>query len=307
MNLSQLYYYRMLTKVRSYKKAAAELFISEPTLSVAIKKLETELGTSLLQRKRNTIELTEDGEEFAQCVDQVLTNLDNHVNAIKQRSQQRNSLLRIGITLSAQERVWADMLDGFRASEGYADIRTLIYQDTTEHLVESLHSGEVDVIITGPLPPDPSLISHPAWYSNVLAAVNKENPLALKDEVTFDDLRSSHLISYERNSPLGAETEKLAKDFDLNIDFAFKNEPSLCSNVSEEPDTVALVCDSWMAFAHPKVTVKEISGAPKNYHRFWISHRTNTLKGDNVLNRFLQFCKNYNYDQELLDFAGTKN
>lgn len=306
MNLSQLYYYRMLTKVRSYKKAAAELFISEPTLSVAIKKLETELGTSLLQRKRNTIELTADGEEFAQCVDQVLTNLDSHVNAIKQRSQQRNSLLRIGITLSAQERVWADMLDSFRASEGYVDIRTLIQQDTTEHLVEALRADEVDVIITGPLLPDPQLESHPAWYSNVLAAVNKENPLALKDEITFDDLRGVRLISYERDSPLGAETEKLAKDFNLTIDFAFKNEPSLCSNVSEEADTVALVCDSWMAFAYPKVAIKAISGAPKNYHRFWISHRVNPPRGDTLLNRFLAFCDSYDYDQKLLDFAGTQ-
>ena len=62
MNLSQLYYFRTLTQVKSYKKAAAELFISEPTLSVAIKKLESELGCKLFTRAGNQLRLTPYGE-----------------------------------------------------------------------------------------------------------------------------------------------------------------------------------------------------------------------------------------------------
>lgn len=268
MNLSQLYYYRMLTRVRNYKKAAAELYISEPTLSVAIKKLETELGTELLQRKRHTIELTPDGEEFAQCVNEVLQNLDSHINAIKLRSQQRSSMLRIGIVLSAEQRVWANMLEEFRAHEGYDTVRMLIQQDTTEHLVQALKNDEVDVIITGPLDSDETIVSSPAWSVTVLAAINKDDPLATQESVTFDELRSHHLISYERDTPLGLETKHLADDFDLEVDCAFKNEPSLCSNVAEDEHTIALVCNSWMAHANPHVALLPISDAPRNYHRF---------------------------------------
>lgn len=296
MNLSQLYYYRMLTRVRNYKKAAAELYISEPTLSVAIKKLETELGTELLQRKRHTIELTPDGEEFAQCVNEVLQNLDSHINAIKLRSQQRSSMLRIGIVLSAEQRVWGNMLEEFRAHEGYDTVRMLIQQDTTEHLVQALKSDEVDVIITGPLDSDETIVSSPAWSVTVLAAINKDDPLATQESVTFDELRSHHLISYERDTPLGLETKHLADDFDLDVDCAFKNEPSLCSNVAEDEHTIALVCNSWMAHANPQVALLPISDAPRNYHRFWISHHAVMPKGDTMLNRFMEFANNYDYD-----------
>lgn len=296
MNLSQLYYYRMLTRVRNYKKAAAELYISEPTLSVAIKKLETELGTELLQRKRHTIELTPDGEEFAQCVNEVLQNLDSHINAIKLRSQQRSSMLRIGIVLSAEQRVWANMLEEFRAHEGYDTVRMLIQQDTTEHLVQALKNDEVDVIITGPLDSDETIVSSPAWSVTVLAAINKDDPLATQESVTFDELRSHHLISYERDTPLGLETKHLADDFDLDVDCAFKNEPSLCSNVAEDEHTIALVCNSWMAHANPHVALLPISDAPRNYHRFWISHHAVMPKGDTMLNRFMEFANNYDYD-----------
>ncbi len=296
MNLSQLYYYRMLTRVRNYKKAAAELYISEPTLSVAIKKLETELGTELLQRKRHTIELTPDGEEFAQCVNEVLQNLDSHINAIKLRSQQRSSMLRIGIVLSAEQRVWANMLEEFRAHEGYDTVRMLIQQDTTEHLVQALKNDEVDVIITGPLDSDETIVSSPAWSVTVLAAINKDDPLATQESVTFDELRSHHLISYERDTPLGLETKHLADGFDLEVDCAFKNEPSLCSNVAEDEHTIALVCNSWMAHANPHVALLPISDAPRNYHRFWISHHAVMPKGDTMLNRFMEFANNYDYD-----------
>lgn len=296
MNLSQLYYYRMLTRVRNYKKAAAELYISEPTLSVAIKKLETELGTELLQRKRHTIELTPDGEEFAQCVNEVLQNLDSHINAIKLRSQQRSSMLRIGIVLSAEQRVWANMLEEFRAHEGYDTVRMLIQQDTTEHLVQALKNDEVDVIITGPLDSDETIVSSPAWSVTVLAAINKDDPLATQESVTFGELRSHHLISYERDTPLGLETKHLADDFDLEVDCAFKNEPSLCSNVAEDEHTIALVCNSWMAHANPHVALLPISDAPRNYHRFWISHHAVMPKGDTMLNRFMEFANNYDYD-----------
>lgn len=306
MNLSQLYYYRMLTRVRNYKKAAAELYISEPTLSVAIKKLETELGTELLQRKRHTIELTPDGEEFAQCVDQVLQNLDTHVNAIKQRSQQRSNMLRVGIVLSAEQRVWAELLDEFRAHEGYDTVRMIIQQDTTEHLVQALKNDEVDVIITGPLSSDGTLVSAPAWYVNVLAAINKNDPLAAQESVKFDDLRSHHLISYERDTPLGLETKHLADDFDLDVECAFKNEPSLCSNVAENEHTIALVCDSWMAYANPQVVLLPISDAPRNYHRFWISHQAVLPKGDTMLNHFMEFVNAYDYDKAPTKAAGAK-
>ena len=305
MNLSQLYYFRTLTQVKSYKRAAAELFISEPTLSVAIKKLETELGTELLERKRHSITLTPDGEEFAECVELSLSNLDAHVEAIKRRSQERNNVLRIGIVFSAQQRIWATVVNQFWMAEG-VDPNSVIRQGTTGQLIRALKHGEVDVIIAGSYPEDPELVHYPVWHTNVLAAINKDNPLAHRDSVTFEQIKDYSLISYTLNGPVGDDTKKLIDTFGLKGDFTFPNEPSLCSNVAVRPDTIALVCDSWLAFGFDKVAIVPISDAPRVYHQFWLTHLSAFPKGDTLLRRFVEFAKNYDYDSLPCDFVGPE-
>lgn len=305
MNLSQLYYFRKLTQVRSYKRAAAELFISEPTLSVAIKKLETELGCDLLERKRHTITLTPDGEEFAECVELSLSNLDAHIESLKRRSQERNGVLRIGIVFSAQQRIWAPLINQFWMDEGL-EPNSVIKQGTTEQLIESLRRGEVDVIIAGTHPDEPELKRYPMWYTNVLAAINKENPLAQRETVTFDDLRPYSLISYTLAGPVGEDTQKLIETYGLDGEFSFPNEPSLCSNVAVRPDTIALVCDSWLAYGFDKVAIVPIADAPKVYHRFWLTHLSVLPKGDTLLRRFIHYATNYDFDKCPCDFVGAE-
>jgi len=305
MNLSQLYYFRTLTQVKSYKKAAAQLFISEPTLSVAIKKLEQELGTELLERKRHTITLTADGEEFAECVELSLSNLDAHIESIKRRSQERNDVLRIGIVFSAQQRIWSPLINQFWIEQGL-DPNSVIRQGTTGQLIRALKHGEVDVVIAGTHPEEPELEQYPMWYSNVLAAINVDNPLAQKESVTFDDIRDYSLISYTLNGPVGDDTKALIDAFDLKGDFNYPNEPSLCSNVAARPDIIALVCDSWLAFSFDKVRIIPISDAPRVYHRFWLSHLSALPKNDSLLRRFIDFATNYDFSTCPCDFVGPE-
>ena len=305
MNLSQLYYFRKLTQVKSYKMAAAELFISEPTLSVAIKKLEEELGTELLERKRHSISLTPDGEEFAECVELSLGNLDNHIEAIKHRSQTRNNVLRIGIVFSAQQRIWSPLINNFWMEQGL-DPNSSIRQGTTGQLHRALLHGEVDVVIAGSHPADPEFVHYPMWYTNALAAINKENPLAQKESVTFDDIRPYQIISYTENGPVGEDTKKLLDSVGITGDLSYPNEPSLCSNVETKPDTIALICDSWLAYSFDNVAIVPISDAPKAYHRFWLTHLKYLPKGDTLLRRFIDYAVNQDFDKCPCDFAGTK-
>lgn len=68
MNLAHLYYFRKLVEVKNYSRAAEELFIAQPTLSLAVSSLERELGCILVKKRRNALELTEEGEEFYDAV-----------------------------------------------------------------------------------------------------------------------------------------------------------------------------------------------------------------------------------------------
>jgi hypothetical protein len=140
----------------------------------------------------------------------------------------------------------------------------------------------------------------------VLAVINKENPLAQRKSVTFDDIREYSLISYTLNGPVGDDTKKLINAFDLKGDFTYPNEPSLCSNVAARPDTIALICDSWLAFGFDKVAIVPISDAPRVYHEFWLTHLANIPKGDTLLRRFIDFATQYDFSTMPCDFVGPE-
>jgi DNA-binding transcriptional LysR family regulator len=294
MNLSQLYYFRELARAKSYKRAAANCFISEPTLSIAVKKLEQELGTELLTRKRNYIELTEDGQDFAACLEQSLGNIDEHAAAIKAKAKMRNQTLRLGIVFSLQQRVWMPLVNEFWIEQN-RNPDTVIKQGTTEQLLHSLKTNEVDVVISGVLGDDDALQTYPLWSSRAFAAINTANPLSLKESVTFDDIRPYELITYADDSPMGPESHRLAEDHQLNPHFEYRNEPSICANVAGRPDTIGIVCDSWLAYSTAGVNIVPISDSPESYHRFWLIHRANPPKCQTLLREFVDFAQGFDY------------
>lgn len=79
MNLSQLYYFRKLSELQHYTKAAKELYITQPALSDAIRSLEKELGVPLFQREGRNVKLTRYGKEFSAYVHDALRELDKGI------------------------------------------------------------------------------------------------------------------------------------------------------------------------------------------------------------------------------------
>lgn len=105
MNLAHLYYFKKLVEVKNYSRAAEELFIAQPTLSLAVSSLERELGCALLKKKRNSLELTESGEDFYEAVVAATNSLDNAVRIIKERVSAEYGSIRVGTVYSIQDKV----------------------------------------------------------------------------------------------------------------------------------------------------------------------------------------------------------
>lgn len=85
MNLAHLYYFRKLVELGSYSMAAKELYIAQPTLSLAISNIEKELSTVLVKKKRGNLELTVDGKELFEAAVIATNAVDNAVTLIHER------------------------------------------------------------------------------------------------------------------------------------------------------------------------------------------------------------------------------
>ena len=109
MRLDYLRYFNHLAKVLNFTKAAEDLFVAQPTLSVAIKRMEQELGVKLFKRGKGSsrIELTESGEAYFEYVSLALNNLDTGLRVAREIQGEANSLVRVGTVYSMQGMTWS--------------------------------------------------------------------------------------------------------------------------------------------------------------------------------------------------------
>ena len=82
MDLTQLQYFRTVARLENVTKAARELYVSQPTLSQSIARLEESLGTPLFDRQKGKLHLNEAGRIFLERVDRAFVEIDNGVNEL---------------------------------------------------------------------------------------------------------------------------------------------------------------------------------------------------------------------------------
>ena len=112
MELNQLNYFRTVARLQNVTKAAEELYISQPNLSTAITKLESSLGVNLFERKKGKIKLTSNGELFLSHVNRAFQELENGLDAIKERTEYTEDRIVAGSVFGGL----LDKLNGLAAS-----------------------------------------------------------------------------------------------------------------------------------------------------------------------------------------------
>ena len=92
MRLEQLYYFAKIYDEKSISKAAEQLFVSQPALSIAISNLEKELGVRLFDRNRNSLSVTAEGERIIGFVREIIHNVDNIHESLHKQTLCRNCI-----------------------------------------------------------------------------------------------------------------------------------------------------------------------------------------------------------------------
>lgn len=142
MQLSQLRYVVQVSKCGSFSEAAKELFISQPSLSQQIIKLEKEFGVKLFERRSNSIVLTEAGRDFVRGAEAVVYAIDNIEADMKKYRQQDKTQLRLGILRGQPRHSTVQKLMEYR--HRHPNIKVILVPRAAQVLQEQLLSGELD-------------------------------------------------------------------------------------------------------------------------------------------------------------------
>lgn len=166
-------YYRIFYNAAKHKNitaAANELFLSQPTISRSIQKLEHKLGCTLFRRSKQGVELTPEGELLYQHVEAAIKHLEAAEEKLLQYKNLKNGMIHISATEMTMQYFLLPYLEKFKAD--YPGIRIKLSLGLPETLLPQLNSGLVDfAVFTTPLTIDKTATLTPlAEYEDILIA-----------------------------------------------------------------------------------------------------------------------------------------
>ncbi|MEO5793803.1 MAG: LysR substrate-binding domain-containing protein [Rhodoferax sp.] len=192
MTLTELKYIVAVARERHFGKAAEACFVSQPTLSVAIKKLEEELDCKLFERSANEVSITPLGEEIVRQAQSVL----EQAAAIKEIAQRGKDplggALRLGIIYTIAPYLLPDLVR--QVISRTPQMPLMLQENFTVKLLEMLRMGEIDCAIMAEPFPDTGLAVAALYDEPFMVAVPTNHPLAAQTSVTSEQLKAETLL-----------------------------------------------------------------------------------------------------------------
>ncbi len=186
MTIVQLEYIVAVDTYRSFVVAAEKCFVTQPTLSMQVQKLEDTLGVKLFDRSKQPVTPTEIGVDIIQQARVLLGESEKIKEIISDRQRELSGELKVGIIPTISPYILPKVIKGF--IERYPQVKLAVWEQTTEQIIQQLKLGTLDCgILSTPLR-ESALKEIPVFYENFVAYASKNSKLSKKKNITPDDI-----------------------------------------------------------------------------------------------------------------------
>jgi DNA-binding transcriptional LysR family regulator len=197
MDLHHLRCFVILSKELNFRRAAEQLYMSQPSLTRLIAQMENELGVKLVYRTTRRVKLTTAGEVFLVEAQAVLQRAEQAICAVRQAAVQESGRLGLAFTEIALHSVVPKVLSVFR--DRFPNVRLDILEACTEEQVEALRIAKVDVgFLHPPLRAD-FLALLPVFQERLMVALPIDRSLTLQGAIAFDELVNETFVLHPRD------------------------------------------------------------------------------------------------------------
>jgi DNA-binding transcriptional LysR family regulator len=273
MEFSQLEFFVTVVEEGSFSKAALRVYRTQPAVSIAVRRLEEEIGAPLFERSQKTPVLTEAGELLYDYAKRILSLRDQTFNVVAELKSLRRGRVRIGANESTSLYLLPHLILEYRAL--YPDVMVEIFRQSSERLPREVLDRNVDFALMAFEPVDDDLESFPVLRDELVLITHPEHHLAKLRSVTVEELGNQPFLAHNvktgsrykvmetfarHHTPLNitlelATVETIKRFVQLKIGLAFV--PRMC--VADELERGSLV----------SVPVDDLS-----YVRtLWVTHR----------------------------------
>jgi LysR family transcriptional regulator, hydrogen peroxide-inducible genes activator len=192
MTLTELKYIVAVSRERHFGRAADACFVSQPTLSVAVKKLEDELEVKLFERSANEVAVTPLGEEIVRQAQSVIEQANLIRDIAKRGKDPLAGALKLGVIYTIGPYLLPDLVR--QMIKKTPQMPLMLQENFTVKLLEMLRNGEIDCAILAEPFPDAGLATAALYDEPFMAAVPANHPLAALRSVSSEVLKKETML-----------------------------------------------------------------------------------------------------------------
>src|SRR5471030_1623560 len=186
MTITHLEYIVAVDTYRSFVAAAEKCFVTQPTLSMQVQKLEDTLAVKLFDRSKQPVVPTEIGIEIIAQARVLLGESAKIKEIVSDRQKELSGELKIGIIPTVSPYLLPRIITKF--IDKYPQVKLMVWEQTTEQIVQQLKLGLIDCgILSTPLH-EATLVELPVFYENFVAYVSKNSKLSKKKNIVPEDI-----------------------------------------------------------------------------------------------------------------------
>ena len=195
INFRDLRYLVAVADHQHFGRAAAACFVSQPTLSTQVKKLEEYLGVQLVERTSKKVIVTPIGRMVSERARQVLNEVDDLVDVARAAGDPMSGDLRLGIIPTLGPYLIPHLFPVLR--KRYPSLRVLLHEERTSGLIERLREGNLDAAIMGTPIPEEALVPQRLFREPFEVALPAGHPLADQASIRREDLDAVPMLLLE--------------------------------------------------------------------------------------------------------------
>ena len=198
MEFKELESFVTIAKVKSFSKAASQLFLTQPALSNHISKLEKELGITLFERNNKKTELTPAGQLFYVSAIEILNQRENALLKLEKYQGKIEGLLQVATSSVPGQYVLPDILVGFHKIYPYVNYN--LHYLSSKEVTDNLVNGDLDFGFVGCEPDNRNLIYEKVQDDPLVVIAPNTPPYSQMQSITFSRLLDEPLLLRKSDS-----------------------------------------------------------------------------------------------------------
>jgi len=192
MTLSEFRYIVAVAKELHFGHAAEKCFVSQPTLSVAVKKLEEELGVKLFERHQHEVSVTPIGESIIRQAELIINETKNLKEIANKNKNELSGDLKLGVIYTVGPYLLPKLIPIVNKQK--SELTLIIEEDFTENLSNKLKAGDIDIAILANPFAASGIATEILYQESFMIALPSSHPLTKKKKLKADDLLNDTML-----------------------------------------------------------------------------------------------------------------